>query len=265
MISNQQESTVPTDAIREQLARILAASGFVKSCKLSDFLRFVVEETVNGRAQEIKQYTVAVEALRHKSDFDPQTDPIVRITAGRLRQALAHYYETVGVQDPISIAIPKGRYVPVFHLNEVVKGSDAAPTVPTQRAVPFQLMMPQGPVIVVLPFDCLLENQEQCYLADGLAEQLVVTFNRFPEYLIIGPLPRQSGTAVSRDLRTVGQEYEARFVLSGCLRQQGKRFRLTVKLTDAATGGAVWAETYDNEGNLGDLCIVFKSNGNICG
>ena len=236
------------DAIWEQLARILAAPGFASARKLSAFLRFVVEETLAGREKEIKQYTVAMGALGHKPGFDPQTDPIVRITASRLRQTLAHYYETEGSQDPIYITIPKGCYVPVFHANEIMECGNAPPIAPS-----FQLTMPQGPIIIILPFDCLLDKQEQLYLADGLAEQLVVTFNRFPEYLIIGPLPRQSGTAVCRDLRAVGQEYGAQFVLSGSLRQQGQIFRLTVKLTDADTGGAVWADTFDNEGNLGDL------------
>lgn len=239
---------IPPDAIREQLARILAASGFVNAGQLSRFLRFVVGETLNGRAEKIKQYTVAVGALGHKTDFDPQIDPIVRITAARLRKTLTRYYETEGVQDPIVITLPKGAYVPMFCSRNVME-NDA----PEQQTAPYKLTMPQGPTIVVLPFDCLLNKQGQYYLVDGLTEQLVVTFNRFPEYLIIGPLPRQNGATGYRDLRAVGQEYGAQFILSGSLRQQGERLRLTVKLTDMATGGAIWADTFDNEGNLGDL------------
>ena len=243
-------SPIQPKAIQQQMARILAAPDFVNSRQLSAFLQFIVKETLAGREKEIKQYTVGVGALGRKSGFDPQTDPIVRITAGRLRQSLAHYYEGVGRQDPVVITIPKGRYVPVFQSPEAM--GSALPS-PAARAVSHQMMMPQGPSIVVLPFDCSLNEPEQLYLVNGLTGQLIVTFNRFPEYLLIGPLPREQGTAVNRDLRAVGEAYDARFVLSGSLRQQGQRFRLTVKLTDVETGGAIWADTFDNDGNLGDL------------
>ncbi len=247
-VENKSRLPVPAEAVQEQLARILAAPDFAHSQQLSAFLRFVVEKTLAGQEKEIKQYTVAVEALGRSPEFDPQTDPIVRITAGRLRQALAQYYETAWAQDPVLITIPKGRYIPAFQPNNI-KGNHTPPAAPGQ---PFQLRMPQGPAVVIMPFTCQLDKPEQLYLTDGLAEQLVVTFNRFPDYLVIGPLPRKKGTAVTRDLRAVGQEYNARFVLSGCLRRQGQRYRLTVKLTDAATGGAVWADSFDNDGNPAD-------------
>ena len=78
------------------------------------FLRFIVERALAGRPWQIKSYTIAVEALGRAPSFDPQIDPIVRVEAGRLRSALAHYYGSVGRDDPVVLYLPRGGYVPVF-------------------------------------------------------------------------------------------------------------------------------------------------------
>lgn len=107
--------------VRSALERVLASADFVASPRLAAFLRFVVEATLDGRAEEIKGYTIAVEALGRPASFDPQADPIVRVEATRLRRALERYYTTQGADDPLVIDIPKGGYVPRF-----LPGADAA-------------------------------------------------------------------------------------------------------------------------------------------
>ena len=77
------------------------------------FLRFVVETTLAGRADRLKGYTVGVEALGRRDDFDPQVDAIVRVEAIRLRAALARYYSGAGASDH-RIEMPRGGYVPQF-------------------------------------------------------------------------------------------------------------------------------------------------------
>ncbi|KQU54276.1 hypothetical protein ASG72_01085 [Bosea sp. Leaf344] len=99
---------------RAALARVLGSDAFRSAPKLSAFLSYIVETELAGRGAELKGYTIAVEALGRSSDFDPQTDPIVRVEAGRLRKALAHYYAHEGADDPLRIAIPLGAYVPQF-------------------------------------------------------------------------------------------------------------------------------------------------------
>ena len=107
-------SSLSEAAVRQQLSKILASSDFQTSPMLRDFIRFIVEKTLAGQAQEIKGYTVATQVLGRKADFDAGKDPIVRILAGRLRRALERYYSTQGRQDPVRIDIPKGAYVPMF-------------------------------------------------------------------------------------------------------------------------------------------------------
>jgi hypothetical protein len=109
-----EDESAPAADVRRQLARILGSERFRYSLRLTRFLSFVVETALAGKADTIKAYTIAIEALGRGHDFDPQHDPIVRVEAGRLRQALACYYAGAGHRDPLLIEIPRGSYVPLF-------------------------------------------------------------------------------------------------------------------------------------------------------
>ena len=111
------------EAIRGQLEKILASACFAHSERLSRFLRFGVEQAVQGRADRLKEYAVGVEVFDRDHSYDPRTDPIVRVEAGRLRSKLREYYETEGRDDPILIDFQKGSYVPVFPKREAPAGS----------------------------------------------------------------------------------------------------------------------------------------------
>lgn len=101
--------------IRAELARVLNSEQLRGSQRLTRFLGYVVEAALSGRSHRIKAYTVAVEALGRDTDFDPQTDSIVRVEAVRLRQALWRYYRGPGCGDDLMIELPRGSYVPCFH------------------------------------------------------------------------------------------------------------------------------------------------------
>ena len=78
----------------------------------------MVEELLAGRADRLKGYAIATEVFDRDDSFDPQTDPVVRLEARRLRRALEHYYLTAGRDDPIRIEIPKGGYAPVCEMRK---------------------------------------------------------------------------------------------------------------------------------------------------
>jgi len=101
--------------VREALAHVLGSETFRGAAQLSAFLSFIVNATLEGRARELKGYTIATEALGREETFDPQMDPIVRVEAMRLRKALASYYGSEGAGDAIVITVPRGGYVPSFH------------------------------------------------------------------------------------------------------------------------------------------------------
>ena len=99
--------------IRAELARVVESPEFSVTERVRAFLRYVVEETLSGRADRIKAYSIAIEVFERDEAFTPD-DPVVRIEAGRLRRALERYYLVAGQTDPVQIDIPKGGYVPVF-------------------------------------------------------------------------------------------------------------------------------------------------------
>ena len=120
--------TPEADAVRGQLDRILASPGFANADRLSRFLRFVVERTLDGEGDQLKEYRLATEVFDRPSDYDPRLDSIVRVEARRLRSKLAEYFEGPGRTDPVLIRVEKGGYAATF---------ESAPAGPTmQSAVP---------------------------------------------------------------------------------------------------------------------------------
>jgi tetratricopeptide (TPR) repeat protein len=110
--------------IRAALLRIVAVHPFKESPQLSSFLKFVVEQTLEGKGDELKGYTIATLALGRTDDFDPQIDPIVRVQAGRVRQAIEEYYAAFP-DDPIRIQFVKGSYQPQFVFSNIQNNSGA--------------------------------------------------------------------------------------------------------------------------------------------
>ena len=102
-----------TEMIRLSLRKILASDLFARSSRQSRFLRFTVEETLAGRGSDLKQYVIGLKVFDRPYSFDPESDPIVRIGAVRVRAKLKAYYETEGREDSIVIEFPRG-YMPVF-------------------------------------------------------------------------------------------------------------------------------------------------------
>jgi len=122
-----EDSAPIEEEVRLELQKMLASKDFDSSSRNRRFLTFVVEETLASRDDRIKAYNVALAVFDRSSDFDPLTDPIVRIEASRLRRSIEHYYLTGGRADRVRIAMPKGSYVATF--------AYANPGVPVAEAI----------------------------------------------------------------------------------------------------------------------------------
>jgi adenylate cyclase len=103
------------------------------------------------------------------------------------------------------------------------------------------------PCVAVLPFTNLGGDPEQDYFSDGMTEDIITELSRFSELLVIARNSsfQYKGRAV--DIRQVGQELGARYVLEGSVRRSGGRIRIAAQLIDAVTGAHRWAERYDRE------------------
>jgi hypothetical protein len=125
------DPSVDRDAVLQQLERVLSSSVFRRAERSSVLLAFIVHETLEGRADRLKEYTLGAEALGRGESFDPRVDPVVRAEASRLRTRLTQYYATSGRADPVLIALTKGSYIPQFASRAV--SANATPDLPHQR------------------------------------------------------------------------------------------------------------------------------------
>ena len=113
---------------REELERVIGSAAISRSASLVRFLSFICNKHFEGKTAEIREYTIAVEALgRKESNFDSQADPIVRVTARALRKKLAEYYQNEGRDHRLQIVLPLGHYIPQFiRRTDPNAGSDSA-------------------------------------------------------------------------------------------------------------------------------------------
>ena len=271
--------------MRAQVCHILTDPGFQASAARRSLLKFVVEETLAGRGEQLKGFTIAVAVFARDQDFDPQSDPVVRVEARRLRRDLHSYYDTAGKQDPIVISIPKGGYVPQFERRDIGTTLDSAPRALTPAraeshrhwvvTVPIALVLlavlawlaarpsesppqpqveatgamdlPRGPRIAVSPFLGLGDDPEQTFLAEGITQELVTDLARFKALLI---LPLQASADIRKQPVTpqsLNQDLGVDYLLTGSVQRSGEEIRLITRLIDTRSGGIVWAESYGDK------------------
>jgi hypothetical protein len=136
------ELTPGMEAVREQVDRILASDTLRNSDVLRKLFRFLAEKTFSGEADELKEYSVGLDALGKPSTYDPRQDAGVRIQASRLRQKLDDYYRNEGANDLLIVELPKGRFKLAWH----TRGGDVPSAASVATALPFPpLPAPDAP------------------------------------------------------------------------------------------------------------------------
>jgi hypothetical protein len=108
------ETDAERDAVRRQLSRILASERFANSRRYPSLLKYIVEQTLEGRAFDLKERTLGIEVFGRDPAYDTNLDPVVRTSAAQVRHRLAQYYQEAGAQDDIRIDLLPGSYVPLF-------------------------------------------------------------------------------------------------------------------------------------------------------
>jgi predicted ATPase len=108
------QAAVDPACARAHARRVLDSDTFAKAHSLRRLLAYVVDETLAGRAEALKEYTIGVEVFGRGEDFDPRADTIVRVQARRLRAKLQEFYAIDGHADGLAIDVPTGSYLPRF-------------------------------------------------------------------------------------------------------------------------------------------------------
>ena len=216
--------------ILTQLMRVLSSSQLIGSNVLSEFLNFIVRETIDGRGAELKEYTIGVHALKKESDFNPQLDSIVRIHAGRLRRALKEYYYEEGSADQIIIHIPKGSYIPAFELrsevpvagmeddtliSELINPPLAQKETLEEIPVPKPLSVNHKSAIAVLPFKKIGQGEILKYFSQGIGEYISTELTLFENLKVISYYSGAHLSSHASDIRKTGIALGADYILTG--------------------------------------------------
>ena len=245
------ENSPTPEAIRAQLETILRSSQFRATDKQMKFICFVVNEALEGRASKIKGYTIAVDVYGRSQNFDPQIDPIVRVEAGRLRRALAHYYLTAGKNDPVRIEIPKGGYVPTFQAARTPPVGAQAPAFKITTIVP-----PAEPSIAVMPLVNMTDDNNQDYFAEGLTEELTTELARYQDIRVIASQSTMRFKDQKDDPRQAGRDLGVRLLLTGSVRKDSKTVKVTIRLLDTSSAEQIWGKSYKRNLTAADIIAV---------
>ena len=126
---------VPRPVVDDELARLLSSHEFRTSRRCQDFLRYVVETTLDGHADQLKERTIGIDVFGRPAAYEPSDDATVRVKASEVRKRLGLYYAGEGKNNPVRIDLPPGAYVPDFHfvkqesiVTETVNAPDATET-----------------------------------------------------------------------------------------------------------------------------------------
>ena len=191
-------------------------------------------------------------------------DPVIRVQFGRLRRALAHYYENEGQSDPLVIEIPSRKYTPVFHAVQHNGGPETANGA-TIDSLPFERTGPQTipetarndggrqessrPLLVVLPFANLTNDPGQDSFCYGLTEEIA---NGLASMAVIDVIASRSAFQFKDehcDVREVGRELGVPLVLEGSVRMEEGHTRVIAQLARSNDGVAVWSDSFDDQMN----------------
>jgi adenylate cyclase len=241
---------VPSTAeIRESLARVLSSPSLAAAERLSGLLRFIVEETLNGRQAQLKEMRIGLDVFGRRADsYDPAFDPIVRVQMGRLRSKLRAYYRGPGAPDRVRIDVPLGSYVPVF---ATLADGAQAPVEPGPLPPPTSDQR-----IAVLPIVNMSPDRENQYFCDGLTDELINHLAQIPQLRVVARTSSFQFKDAARDIREVGRLLDVSKVVEGSFRRSGNRIRVTVQLINVADGCHLWSERY--EGDLGDVFAIHE-------
>lgn len=236
--------SIPAEEIRAQLGKILGSNHFTASKRMQDFLTYLVEQTLEGKEQNLKVNAIAENFFNLGNNFDSRINPLVRIEAGRLRSKLDHYY-LLNPDDQIEITIPKGGYKAVFkRLTPSKSMPDLTPTTPdlTESAAPGH---EHYETLLVLPFLNMDKQEEIEHFTAGLSKEIILGLTRFSELKIIdktGPVAYSSLDPAAYQSETGSK---ALFMLSGYTQMSGKRLRLWLTLQSVRSAYNIWSEKFE--------------------
>jgi TolB-like protein len=258
LTSSTIEALFSVAAVEEELERIFRDPHFNESAILKKFLSFIVQETISGRSNCLKEYTIAINVLEKPLTFNPQENGIVRIHAGRLRRALSEYYNDMGRDDQVVITIPKGKYVPVF-----ANRSNSADAAIIEQG--FEDAFPgddeDNIIFAILPFTCTTKSAPAQSFTEGLCLQLNSTLMNLDQISVIAYQAVKNLAQTHPDYRELGASIGFNYIVTGGVQFSKDKARVNVQLIECSSYKQAWCQTFERKLTKSNL---FEVEDEIC-
>lgn len=253
--------------VHAALDRLTASPLFSESRRLSRFLRYLVEETLSGRSDGIKEYNIGVEVYERPPEYDPKIDAIVRVEAGRLRSKLAKYYAVEGSADPVRIELPRGTYVPVLAQHRLPEPPPVGTLVRPPRAYRrnavvglgvavlavlaitfYWLSLPgtAGLSIAVLPLVNVTGDAETARFSRALTEELTSRIASESLFPVASRIETDDAAKSAPSLAGLARKLRVRAFLEGSVRRDSDRLGVTVQFVSARNGYQLWSGSFES-------------------
>lgn len=249
-VRDKVEST-SRDAVLGALNRVLESNEFRQSVRLSRFLRFTVEQMLQGCGSNLKEYTIATEVYGRKADFDPGQDTIVRSEARRLRRKLDDYYQREGQGDDIIICFRPGSYIPSTRWKSALEtaSSSVAQTL-TSVTCPFQDEL----LIVVKPMLSHPGDNQAAALALELSDEIILKLTRTPGI-------RVAWNSFEEQKQSTAEMATSKITIDGTVRTAKDQVCIMVRAS-SCDGLVLWSQRFDTFSKLDapvNLCEAVAS------
>jgi serine/threonine-protein kinase len=240
------------EAVRTQLERILASRTFRRSRGQQRFLRHVVDITLEGCPEKLKETALGMEVFERGADFDPRIDTIVRVEARRLRLRLEAYYKNEGGNDDVLIALPPGGYVPEFFQRTAQPVRRRMGRRWIVAAIVLAVLAGAAvfwpgwrpPVsVAVLPFTDDSPGEGNQYRAEGVTEDIAQALAQVPRLKVADHAAAVSVRASRKSLAEIGRLLRVATVLEGSVQTQAGHHRVSARLVRVRDGQAIWSGT----------------------
>jgi TolB-like protein len=277
------------DDVRRQLDRLLASAVFANAGRMSRFLKFVVDKTLAGDAERLKEYVIGIEVFDRDASYDPRLDSIVRVEAARLRSKLAEYYAGEGRADAVVLSLPKGGYAPLVTLGQrtdAVNGipatnGAASPAIPAarpeqtrQRPKAARLRWALAAVlaagaataavvawtpgvapvpelrVAVLPFSAGAADADSDALAQQLTEGVTAELVRAGRFSVVASSAARAVHTATQRPREVAAALDADVIVGARLRADGERLSVETYAVRGESEEKLWVGSFG--GTVGD-------------
>jgi len=269
------DQSISNEQVRAQLERVLASRGFANAGRLSRLLRHVVEKTLAGEADQLKEYSVGMDVFDRDEKYDPRVDSIVRVEAGRLRSRLDEYYGIDGTADPVRISLPRGAYVALFaHPTPapIVEAAAGVATPASPRRIWTAWAMTAGlvgitlvvvawlgkapstqgqPSVAVLAFEQYSAGDEDGAVAAQLTDSVTAELARLGTVSVVSHTSAMQFAGERRSVREIAQTLGASFIVEGSIENDAAGIRVMTRLVNGITDRKVWVEEF--AGKASDL------------